>query len=188
MVLLHTENDGRAPSHGAVLLCRLQHLSPIKLKVLAAPYISCTIYWIFACCHLFHEPRKVKPPFIKNYYSTLRQNNGARFNMRTREVSAVTGNRRSSGAAARAVQHVCLCTHTDRTAVSFECSERKKSQFKAITVVITLGMHVRYFLYSCNVWAAVAKSMPPPPPVHIAHDGTPCTVHRSWTGFRKCRL
>jgi hypothetical protein len=131
--------------------CRI--LSRIKLKVLAALYISCTINWMFACCHLFHESQRLKPPFIKNCYSTLRQHNGARFNMRMREVSAVTGDRWSSRAAARAVsklgtvQNICLCTHTDWTSVSFECSERKKSQFKTTTVVITLGMHIRYLFF-----------------------------------------
>lgn len=88
---------------------------------------------------------------MKKYYSTLRQHNGARFNMRMREVSAVTGHRWSSRAAARTFStlgtaRMFVYTHKNWSSVPFAPSERKESQFKAITVAITLGTRIRHFV------------------------------------------
>ena len=118
MELLHTESDGRAPWHSTVLLCCLPHTLTYqiegsgsslqqlynKLDVCFFPFVS----WI----------TKFKTPaYKKNYYSTLRQNNGAQFNIRMWEVSAVTADRWSSRAAARAVSKLgtaCTFMYTPR--------------------------------------------------------------------------
>jgi len=153
----------------------------MKLNVCLLPIVS----WI----------TKVKNPVYKNYYSTLRQHNWARFNMRMREVSSVTGDRWSSRAAARAFSRLgtaCVFVYTHRlnlcTVWTF-WTQREPVESNHWCYYTWHAHYVLWFTcsWSCKLWAAVAKSIPPPLPAHIVHDGTPCTVRRSWPGFRKSR-